>query len=180
MSSYYYFLSQLPYLNLEQKPPMSSSEFMTLAQSLMSKEDAAFLERLSIGSSDVSSDASSDTSVAGGYAESLPSTGCDFIDGWREWERALRLNIAKQRAILLKKDSSSVIEPPCVPADAASAAYKAVTGDGSPLDSEFLIDKARWNAIETLAGIGYFDRNQAFAYFLKLLLLERRQSFNID
>jgi hypothetical protein len=50
----------------------------------------------------------------------------------------------------------------------------------SPLEAELYIDKARWDAIENLQGIGYFDSNVVFAYLLKLLLLERRALFKAE
>ena len=172
MGSYYYLTAQLPFLIYEQKPPMSSSSFKALAGSLMLEEDAVFLDVILL-----------DTKPRGGsdgsYAEPAPLSGCDFIDNWREWERVLRLNLAKHRAIKIKRDVSA-FEPPCYPADAASVAVKAVNGELSPLETEIFIDKARWNAIDALAGNNYFDRNIIFAYFLKLLLLERRQLFNVE
>ena len=164
MSSYYYFMAQLPFLVYEQKPPMSSGSFISLAESLMDEEDSALIGKLSLDPE----------------LESALSTGCQFIDGWREWERTLRLNLAKHRAVYLKRDSTSAVEPPFAPADAALTASKAVTGESNPLDAEILIDKARWNAIDSLAGLDNFDRNQAFAYYLKLLLLERRQAFDAE
>ena len=164
MSSYYYFMAQLPFLVYEQKPPMSSDAFISLAESLMNEEDSSLIGKLSL---DI--DPQSDL-----------STGCEFIDGWREWERTLRLNLAKHRAVHLKRDNTSAVEPPFTPADAALAASKAVIGESNPLDAEILIDKARWNAIDSLAGLDNFDRNQAFAYYLKLLLLERRHAFDAE
>ena len=161
MGSYYYFMAQLPFLVYEQKPPMSSGAFKELAETLMSEDDAALLGCLSL-----EPEASADASA-----------GCDFIDGWREWESALRLNLAKHRANSIKRDVFTV-EPPFIPADAVSAAAKALTGEGNPLDAEIFLDKMRWNVIDALAGGEYFSRNQAFAYFLKLLLLERREAFN--
>ena len=165
-------MAQLPSLVYEQKPPMSSTAFKKLALALMDESDSALLDHVSL-------DPDPDRFSAGqSYAEPTPSTGCEFIDNWRAWERVLRLNLAKNRAVKLKREGSSTIEPPYYPADAVSVASKAVSGDISPLDGEILIDKARWGTIEYLAGNDYFDRNSVYAYLLKILLLERRLSFN--
>jgi len=164
VGSYYYLMAQLPFLIYDQKPPMSSAEFKALAEPMMEDEDAVFFNRLSIDPA----------------SENALSSGCDFIDNWREWERSLRLNLAKHRAIKLKRDSSSAVEPPPYPADAASSAARAVTGDMTPLEGEILIDKARWNAIDAITGYEYFGRNNVYAYFLKLILLERRMLFNVE
>ena len=175
MGSYYYLIAQLPFLIYEQKPPMSSSAFKALAESLILEDDAALMGSLSLEPAPPGAGSDGPS-----YAVPAALTGCDFIDGWREWERSLRLNLAKHRAIKLKRDSVSTFEPPSFPADAAAVAVKAVTGEWSPLEAEIFLDRARWNAIEILAGNDYFDRNNVFAYFLKLMLLERRQSFNAE
>jgi len=173
VASYYYLMAQLPYLIYEQKPPMSSAGFKALAFTQLSEEDAALMQYLSL-------DPDPEGKTVPSYAELCPSTGCEFIDSWREWERSLRLNIAKDRAVKLKRDNLSALEPPFYPVEAVAAALKSVNTEISPLEGEFIIDKARWNAIESLAGNDYFNRNSVYAYFLKLVLIERRLSFNTE
>lgn len=172
MGSYYYLMAQLPCIIYEQKPPMSSESFRELALSFLTKEDCAILS--SIPRTVYSSDDDVKTELT------VTSTGCAFIDKWHEWERTLKLNMARERAIKLKRAKTSIAEPPVIPADAASAAIKAVVGDGSPLKKEISLDKARWTTIEILAGNDYFHRNNVFAYYLKLILLERRQLFKAE
>jgi hypothetical protein len=65
------------------------------------------------------------------------------------------------------------------PADAASAAKAAVALE-SPLEAEFFLDQARWNAIEVLQGLQYFSVNTIYAYLLKLRLMERRALFKLE
>jgi len=156
-------MAQLPYLVYEQKPPMSSEAFKELAKDLMPGKDAAFLDKLTLNTD----------------VYNKKKTGCSFVDKWHDWDRVLKLNLAKYRAIKLKHDNSQIPEPPAVHMDTAVIASKAVD-ESSPLEGEFIIDKARWNAIDGFAGNNYFDRNNAFAYFIKLLLLERRESFNTE
>jgi len=172
VESYYYLMAQLPYLIYEQKPPMSSENFKDLAMSLLDKDDAVLMRN-------ISKDFDSADFKKHDYEKNAPSSGCDFIDKWRNWERTLRLNIARERAIKIKRDQV-IKEPPVFPADAVNTAIKAVVQDGSPLEKETMLDKARWSAIEILAGNDYFHRNSVFAYFLKLILLERRQSFKAE
>jgi hypothetical protein len=88
------------------------------------------------------------------------------------------LNLAKERALKLKKEVQ-ITDIPFFPQEAAITAVKAVD-EKSPLDGEILLDKARWNAIDTIAGGDYFSVNNVYAYYLKLLLLERRQAFNTE
>jgi len=39
---------------------------------------------------------------------------------------------------------------------------------------------ARWTAIERFQGLDYFDRDTIYAYYLKLLILERRSKFRAE
>jgi len=168
--SFYYLMAQLPVLIYDQKMPMSSEEFKALALSVLDENDSNLFIHLSLDPDPCSKEEPA-------YKETALATGCDFIDNWRVWERTFRLNLSKHRAHHLKREVSS-IEPPVMPAEAAAAASRAVSGDNSPLESEILIDKARWNAISEFAGIEYFNVGSVFAYYLKLLLMERRASFN--
>jgi len=158
--AYYYFIAQLPSLIYEQKPPMSSAHFKELAADLLEDGDLKVMDYLSFN--DVFSE----------------KGNCAFVNNWKNWERALKLNLAKERAIKLKKDVQ-LTDIPFFPQEAAITAVKAVD-EKSPLDGEILLDKARWTAIDSIAGRDYYSVNNIYAYYLKLLLLERRQSFNTE
>jgi len=166
---YYYLMAQLPHLIYEQKPPMSSEEFKALSESLLSKKDVSLMKNLKLDPSPTEDEAD------GGKVR---STGCSFIDNWRKWEKDLRLILAKNRAVHLKWDIN-ISEPADFHNDLAVTGLKAID-ENSPLDGEIILDKTRWYAIEDMAGNDYFHRNNVFAYFLKLLLLERRQAFNVE
>jgi hypothetical protein len=176
VGAYYYLVSQLPSLVYGQKPPMLPEAFKELAKPMLNAEDAALLDTISLDPSPseygVTEGGQHSTGIT--YAEQALPSGSDFIDGWREWERTLRLNLARQRAIKVKREGVALAEPPIIPADAASAAHGAMTVVDSPLEADIFLDKARWSAIESLQGVDYFDRNMVFAYLLKLLILERR------
>jgi hypothetical protein len=145
---------------------MSPQAFMDMAMPLMDAQDAPLLDLLGQG-----------LKPPFGNAAEI-SSGSDFIDKWREWERILRLNLAKYRGAKLKREALSA-EPSVLPSDAVSAAAKAV--QESPLEGEIIIDKARWNAIDTLLeGSGLFDRNVIFAYMLKLIILNRQALFQTE
>jgi hypothetical protein len=169
---------------------MSSDDFKPLADSLMSKKDASFFKYLSIDPDDPDIDLSSeyieDDSEANlkknqnlSYENAASSVGCNFINNWREWERTFRLNLARQRALKTERDLNTIAESPVVYLDAIDAAIRAFD-ETSPLEAELIIDKARWNAIDEFAGSDYFDRINVYAYYLKLLILERRQKFNVE
>jgi len=167
---------------------MTSAAFISLTETQLSKGDFALISSLSLDPQPLSDgkkkrlqeEVLSVKDSGPTYSKPAPSTGCRFIDNWREWERVLRLNVAKNRAIKKGREDLILVEPPLSPQDAANAAAKAVNRSDSPLDGEMIIDKARWTVIDNLTGINYFHRNNVFAYYLKLLLLERYQAFNTE
>jgi hypothetical protein len=149
---------------------MSPDAFKELVKSMISKQDKALLDKVSLDPRP--------SSMGFSYAEKVPSSGSKFIDNWCEWERALRLNLAKNRAAKIKYDGV-LTEPPVLPTDAEAAAHRAIAAE-SPLEAEILLDKARWEHIDSLMGFKYFDSNTVFAYMLKLLILQRRALFEIE
>jgi hypothetical protein len=156
---------------------MLPEAFKELAKPMLSAEDAALLDTISLDPAPYQGEAHSSTIS---YADQAPSSGSDFIDQWREWERALRLNLARQRAVKVKREGAALAEPPVIPADAATAAHGAMATVDSPLEADIFLDKARWSAIEAMQGVDYFDRNTVFAYLLKLLILQRRSSMQTE
>jgi hypothetical protein len=184
VGSYYYLVAQLPVLIYGQEPPVSSSAFRELARGQLNAEDAALLPLLSLDPQPPEPPSAGRPAygeAAGpSYGTIPPATGCRFIDQWRDWERALRLNLARLRASRIKREGGAPVDPPPVPADAAGAAQQALALWESPLEAETLLDRARWSAIEQFQGIAYFDRNTVYAYLLKLLILERYASFKAD
>jgi hypothetical protein len=168
-------VAQLPYLIYGQAVPMSSEAFKELATSLMSKRDAELLKTLRLEFWPPE-----DTDEQDSYAKAAKPSGSSFIDQWREWERVLRLNLAKLRSLKIRPEGATPAEPPAIPTDAAVTAAKAIAASESPLEAEVFIDRARWNAIESFQGNDYFGHNTIFAYLLKLLILERRASFQAE
>jgi len=172
VGQYHYLVPQLSYLVFGQTPPMSPEAFREQAMPLLDEQDAALLDTIGL-------DLKPPLDGSPGYAAGAAlSSGSDFIDKWWEWERVLSLSLAKARCGKLKREAPST-EPPILPSDAATAAVRAV--QESPLAGEMLIDKARWQAIDTLLeGSGYFDRNVVFAYMLKLIILKRQALFQTE
>ena len=161
MGYYYYLAPQLSYLTYGQEVPMSSLAFAAMAQQAMSSADAAMLEYCNLD------------------PVPAPVTNSKFINSWKEWEIALRLNLAKGRAQKLKRGGDAYSDAPEFPADAVAAAKSALAID-SPLEAELFLDKARWEAIESFQGISVFSEDAMYAYLLKLLILERRARFDAE
>ena len=152
---------------------MSSIAFTSLAKDAMSSGDAALLDYCSLDP-----DPAKGGEDGPAYKELPKRTTSELINRWREWERTLRLGLAKNRAIKLKrdKDGDKYGDAPEYPGD-ASAAAKAAMSLESPMEAELFLDKARWDAIESFQGINTFSEDAMYAYLLKLLILERRAAF---
>jgi hypothetical protein len=148
---------------------MSSRAFLDLCTGLLEAGDLALLDLCALDP---------DAASSPGGEPSKPCSSA-FINNWRDWERSLRLNLARYRVQRLKREGGGAVEPPDYPADAAAAAKTAAAMD-SPLEAETFLDKARWDAIELFQGIDYFSSNTIFAYLLKLRLLERRALFRAE
>jgi hypothetical protein len=147
--------------------PITSQAFIDLCRTKLSSSDISLLELCTLN-----------PDAGDAYAESAPASSSGFVDAWRAWERALRLNLARYRSQKLKREGGT-IEPPAYPADAAAAAKAAVAIE-SPLEAELFLDQARWNAIEAIQGLSYFGENAVYAYLLKLRLLERKALFKAE
>lgn len=175
--AYYYLVSQLPYLIYGQMVPLSSVQFKSLCQNALRPQDAALLdwctldpdpEALPLGEGKRSS-----------YRDVPKATPSPFINAWRHWERALRLNLARYRAQALGQEGAAPVDPPEDPLEAGVLA-KTALGLESPLEAELFLDQARWNAIEAMQGFDYFGVNTIYAYLLRLLLMERRALFSAE
>ena len=174
MGYYYYLAPQLPYLVYGQEVPMSPAAFIALAQDTMSAADAAALKYCTLDPEPLDQGQPDPGPAYSGQAQ---ITGSEFIDRWKEWERTLRLNLARGRALKFKREAA--VDAPEYPADAALAAKNALAME-SAFEAELFLDKARWNTIERFQGINVFSETAMYAYLLKLLLLERRAAFDTE
>jgi hypothetical protein len=117
--------------------------------------------------------------VSDAEPEAAQKAKSQFVRKWNEWEKTLRLNLAKTRAKKLKREDAAFSDVADYPFDAATAA-RAACAIESPLEAEIFLDKSRWDVIESLQGMDIFHVDAIYAYMLKLLLMERRMSFNTE
>jgi len=169
VGAYYYLVAQLPTLTFGGSAPFSVDHFRELCADLLSAEDKPLLDQCVL--------------VPRNFDEApdiLPHPILSpLIDGWRNWERTLRLNLAKLRFASLKREGNFPIDPPADPVDAVSAAKGALAFE-SPWEAEVFLDRSRWTAIEGLMGFDYFGRDTVFAYMLKLQILERQGTLKTE
>jgi hypothetical protein len=159
--NYYYFIATLPHLFYGENPPVSSREFLEQCGNFLTSYDASLLQYCSY-----------DPKIT---VETQESTGSPFIDFFLHRERTLILTLASLRAAGLKRSLQGEA-PHDMPRSESIA--KAVFDMDNPLEAEITIDKDRWSFLDDTIGVDLFSVDNAYAYFLKLQLLERRQRFN--
>ena len=189
MGAYDFLAAQLPYLIYGQNVPMSSADFKDLARKKMVSSEAAMLDYCTLDPDPQTAEvvsAGQDSGETGNkakdfytYAKPPKRTASAFINQWKDWERALRLNMGRSRIQKFKREGMVLPDAPDQPVDAVAAAKNVQTIE-SPLEAEIFLDKVRWNAIESFQGMNIFSENAIYAYLLKLQLMERRLAFNTE
>ncbi|MDR0877929.1 MAG: hypothetical protein LBN21_07735 [Treponema sp.] len=160
---YYYLIAQLPSLQYGEKAPYTPDEFREQCKAVLSKHDYAVLHYCTM-----------DMSIL----EDAPKTNSVFINAWVARECTLGYTLSHLRAAKLKRGDDE--NPEELPHDVprAEAAAHAAFAMGNPLEAELFLDEGRWEAIEAMQGYKPFSADVIFAHALKLLLMQRRFSFN--
>lgn len=158
--SYYYFIASLPHLSFSQPEPLSYEQFLSLSSSFLYVKDFEIIKSISLSS-------------IGDEAACLHS-----IKKWMVWDSIFRAQLASMRAsrlgrqVRIEKGGESAV------AINATMTAKEVFGISSPFHADEEIDKARWDYLDSLQWGHYFDIDWLALYSLKLLILERRATFD--
>ncbi len=148
-------------------PTLSVERFMELCRALMNRTDFHILSEL-VSCPNVDRDSNS-----------------ALIRAYRLWDLSLRTKLARLRAAQLKREAPIVSE---ALADASEKAYDGETAEiaktalaaASALETETLLDRARWAALDRFLEQAYFSRDVIYAYFLKLRLSTRQSLFTAE
>jgi hypothetical protein len=163
VSHFYYLGATLPFLQFGAEAPFSRQAFLELCGRFLDAETLSLLDSLALLSS-----------------LPPPSSTPYLAASYSAWERGVRIELARLRAKKL-----GLAEPKVgvegarldgVTARAAQAAFQA----GSPLEGELVLEKARWDFIDSLSPFQGFDLDSLAAYFLKLLILERLAALSTE
>ncbi|CEM60730.1 DUF2764 family protein [Treponema phagedenis] len=163
MASYYYLVAQLPSLQPNLAPPLSTAQFRELSLRFLSKKDAAILEKLSLEP-----------------PIEYEKTGSVFLDNWYRFERELRVTLAQARASRLRWNVPESVKKAEVSDIGLVQAVRAATDFDDPLEAETYLDKLRFAAADRFMPQDYFTADAVFAYGIKLLLLERMAHFTVE
>lgn len=164
MDRYYYLASTLQTPQFGQKAPISFEELARLFDRLAAEPDRRMLATLSIAPPDP--------------AEGAPRAAAPILESFWKRERALRDELARQRAERLgRKAEYQGAEGQERDGDAQASAKRALSAE-DPLAAELSLEKDRWDWIEAWSAGHRFDADALAAYALKILILERLGRFS--
>ena len=145
MSSWYYFVAQLPTLSLDSEVPMPITEeyFLDLATRYLDEESLKTLEELSLEP-----------------PKEVTKVSSTLVKKWFDFERTLRFALAEIRARRLKKEVD--IQQKECPAFILEIARTAC-GFESPLEAELYLAKQRMNYLTSIPPSDIFCTDSVFA-----------------
>jgi len=150
-NKYYYLVASLPFLQFDEKLPISREAFFEECRKWVDLGDLGMLEGLNIKEPDTSD-------------EDRP-----LVRQWKTFDLDLREMIAGYRG-----ENEHAIKR------AMPDLVKDVFDEESPLVREKVIEKIRWTFIEGEEYKHLFNANTLVLYYLKLQILERLTQFEHD
>jgi hypothetical protein len=162
VSRYYYYIPSIPSLAFGASPPFPSARFLKDLPYYLDRKDAPIVAsaRLEHPSEEAKRAAA-------------PSP---VLAQWYRWDLALRNELTRLRGQETGRDSQPWLREGFPYPDAVAAARAAFAAP-SPLEGEMILERARWDALERLKALHYFDRDFLVVYSLELQLLERLACF---
>jgi|TARA_B110001454_G_C12582548_1_gene376725 hypothetical protein len=154
---YYYFAASLPMLMPDNSQGLTVEAFLEACEQQLSGEDFDAL---------TSADASAEE--LSGYATAR---------AWQQHDREVRNLLAELRGARLGIDAIPYLRPDSG-ASSVHVGGRNVFENESPLRAEEGLFKVHWQFLEDLVPTSSFDLDYLTAYYLKLQLLERLQSFD--
>ncbi|GMO41103.1 MAG: hypothetical protein Ta2B_20850 [Termitinemataceae bacterium] len=161
--SYYYLISQLPWLKYGETAPYTPNDFLEQCEVTLSKNDFEILQYCTL-----------DMSVL----DEAQHTQSHLVNTWIARERTLRYCLTQLRSVKLHRGRHEDQADPPHDSPRAEAVANAAFAMNNPLKAELMMDKSRWDTVDALLGGENFTVNVIFAHMLKLRLMQRRVLFN--
>lgn len=164
MAAYYYFASTLTTLFFDGSLPMSSAEFLENACRFVAKQDMELLELATLRAPEPHT------------PEARKAENSLLLGSYFRWERALHNELARLRAVRLKKQAEEYCretEPEWNGQRTAGTMF----AFENPLEAELFMEKERWQCISMLEVNQFFTIEFLIAYALKLQIMERIKQF---
>lgn len=156
MANYYYLVSSLPSLELEERPFLSLDKFIESCADWLDDADLKLLDLVSL----------------------VPDEQCccptdSAVCRWNQWETCFRNKVAKVRGSKLNKDISEFVRHEDDFFSEIDRFAQDATAAKNPLEAEKLMDQSRWKALDNLEACHEFDIDKLCVYKLKLMLCEK-------
>ena len=157
----FYFLSSLPALRWSEKPPMTYARFMAYCTDNLGGDYAKKLSGLQL----------------------LPDEAATspLARQWLDFESYVRNTVAECRKAKLRGQKVTFTPHPTThlsPGD--SKRLEEIMAMASPLERENALDLFRWKYLDDLAAAHFYDVASLEIYTLKLLLLEKQSSRQLE
>jgi len=156
--NYYYFAATLPLLHFGSKTTISDEEFLEQASEFLSPADARSIANARL------------------VPPEEDGRGQAALEEWLKFENSLRNETARFRGKRIKRDPREYYRGEYVPDPQLAALVAEAAGEEDPLQVERRIDLARWEKLEEIELLHYFDLHFLIVYFLKLQLLNKWQA----
>lgn len=150
-NKYYYLVASLPYLRFEKKTPVSKDTFLEECRKWLSDQDLKAVRDLDIKQPDIK-----DGDIS-------------LVREWKAFDMALRTALAgirKEGEHALRKEIPDVV--------------RHILERKDPLSREKAIERVRWDFIEDEEYKYLFDINWLVFYCLKVQILERLATFELE
>ncbi len=162
MSRYYYLVTTLPTLDLDQELTITGTEFLDLCRTHLSKKDFKVISSLYDPSSG-----------------DIPIKNKTLL-AWESFEQSLIHLLAEKRAEHLGLSEKETYKNTYGKTSAITEAVRKAMAENSPLMGEKILDAARIVFLEDIEVTHYFDLTKLIVYSLKLAILERHQHFDFE
>jgi len=150
-NKYYYLVASLPYLKLEEVPPLSKESFFQECEKWLSSTDLLALKKLDIDDF------------------TMQPHDSHVVEEWKQFDYRLRQELAHLR----KARKTSLQEK-------RSLLTQAIMAEQTPLLMEKALARKRWEFIDEIELGHHFDFNLLQLYYLKLQLVERTALFKTE
>lgn len=157
MKGYYiYLISSLPMLHFEGEMPLSFEDFIKRCEDLLPERDIRLIKQAV-------------SYATGGKGNSFSGT----LRKWRRFEFKLRNEMVKMRSNRKKIDPQKYLREEEYSEPYFANLVMSSHRNPSPLEAEKMLDKERWDMLDTLSAGHYFDIDFLVIYVLKLSILGR-------
>ena len=182
MASYYYLITSLPTLFLDEESPITSAEFLAMCDRWLGAEDARDMHILMAGHPACAKASSFVPTVGevGASADRPEMAKAACICQWQQRETEIRNTLVRLRAAKAHVDAAPFLRP-CPGLDLyTERAVAEAMNRPQPLEREIGLDRLRWSLLDDLARFDPFGLPAVVAYAVKLRLVERWSSLTVE